>query len=93
MWCARKFSKKRILHECSSFIEVIKQVEEQRKNARLAKHFTFFLQQEYRNTNVRFFSSYDIKITLNSHFWCKKVIILSFVCNLIMDVITFPEHV
>ena len=36
--------------------------------------------------------SYDIKITLKSHFWRKKSIILSFVRNVIMDFITFPEH-
>ena len=29
------------------------------------------------STNVRFYLSYDIKITLKSHFCCKNVIILS----------------
>ena len=35
--------------------------------------------------------SYDIKITLKSHFCRKNVIILS-LCNVAMDVITFPEN-
>ena len=34
-----------ILHECSCFIEFIKQVKEERYNARLAEHFIAFLQQ------------------------------------------------
>ena len=43
--------------------------------------------------NVRFYLSYDIKITLKSYFWCKKnVMILSYVRNVVMDVITFPEN-
>ena len=44
--------------------------------------------------NVRFYLSYDIKITLKSHFWRINVIILS-LCTLrysvvVLDVITFP---
>ena len=35
--------------------------------------------------------SYDIKITLKSHFCHKNVIILS-LHNVVMDVITFPEN-
>ena len=33
--------------------------------------------QQYKSTNVRFYSSYDFKITLKSDFCRKKVIILS----------------
>ena len=43
--------------------------------------------------------SYDIKITLTSHFCCKNGIILSLCTqrccerhNIVMDVITFPEN-
>ena len=53
------------------------------------------------STNVRFYLSYDIKITSKSHFWRKNVIILSLctqrcygrqMSNVVMDVITFPEN-
>ena len=38
--------------------------------------------------------SYDIKITLKSHFCHKNVIILSlrYVSNVVMDVMTFPVN-
>ena len=42
--------------------------------------------------NVRFYLSYDIKITLKSHFCRKNVIILSLCMHVVMDVITFPEN-
>ena len=45
--------------------------------------------------NVRFYLSYDIKITLKSHFWRKSynfVIMSRNVYNVVMDLITFPEH-
>ena len=44
------------------------------------------------STNLRFYLSYDIKITLKSHFCRKNVIILSYVRNVVMDVIAFPEN-
>ena len=34
--------------------------------------------QKYKNTNVRFYLSCDIKITLKAHFCHKNVIILSY---------------
>ena len=43
---------------------------------------------KFNNTkgrNVRFYLSYDIKITLKSHF-------CHYVRNVVMDVITFPEN-
>ena len=41
--------------------------------------------------NVRFYLSYDIKITLKFHFCCKNVIIVChYVRNVVMDVIQFP---
>ena len=43
-----------------------------------------------KGTNVRFYLSYDIKITLKSNFCRKNVITLS-LCTC-MDVITFPEN-
>ena len=47
---------------------------------------------KFNNTGAHL--SYDIKITvaLKSHFWCKKFTILSFIRNIIMDVIMFPGH-
>ena len=39
--------------------------------------FLEFNSQLFKSTNVRFYLSYDIKITLKSHFWRKNVIILS----------------
>ena len=49
--------------------------------------------------NVRFYLSYDIKITLTSHFCRKNGIILSLCMqrcyerhNIVMGVITFPEN-
>ena len=42
--------------------------------------------------NVRFYLSYDVKITLKSHFCCKNVIICHYVSNVVMDIITFPEN-
>ena len=44
------------------------------------------------STNVRFYLSYDNKITLKSHFSRKKIIILSLCTPFVMDVITFPEN-
>ena len=42
--------------------------------------------------NVRFFLSYDIKITLKSHFCRKTLKFCRYVHNVVMDVITFPEN-
>ena len=48
---------------------------------RLAEHFIFFatslINSIMQETNVRFYLSFDIKITLKSHFCRKNVIILS----------------
>ena len=48
---------------------------------------------------MRFYLSYDFKITLKSHFCRKNAIILSLCTqrcyerhNVVMDVITFPEN-
>ena len=44
-------------------------------------------------TNAIKCEAYDIKITLKSHFFRKKVITLSLcICNVVMDVITFSEN-
>ena len=42
--------------------------------------------------NVRFYLSYDIKITLKSHCWRKNIINVycHYVRNVVMDAITFP---
>ena len=37
--------------------------------------------------NVRFYLSYDIKITLKSHFWRKMLKFCHYVHNVVMDVI------
>ena len=51
---------------------------------------------KFNNTRARlldFILSYDIKITLKSHFCCKNVISLSYyVRNVVMDAIMFPEN-
>ena len=46
----------------------------------------------YHMTNVRFYLSYDIKITLKSHFWRKTLEFCHYVRNVVMDVITFPVN-
>ena len=40
--------------------------------------YLFFATSKYMSTTVGFYLSYDIKITLKSHFWLKYVIIFSF---------------
>ena len=43
--------------------------------------------------NVRFYLSYDLKITWKSHFWCKNDLqFCHYVRNVVMDVIMFPEN-
>ena len=42
--------------------------------------------------NVRFILSYNIKITLKSHFCRKNVITFSLCTQVVMDVITFPKN-
>ena len=34
---------------------------------------SLFRNEYYRSTSVRFYLSYDIKITLKSHFWLRKL--------------------
>ena len=45
-----------------------------------------------KSTNVRFYLSYDIKITLKSHFCRKNVILICYARNVVMNVITFPVN-
>ena len=48
---------------------------------------------KFNNTRSRMLDSiYHMTNTLKSHFWCKYVIILSYVRNVVMDVITFPVN-
>ena len=73
--------KLRILHECSCFIEFIKQVEEKVK-CKACRAFDLFFATSLINSLIlkhefRFYLSYDIKITLKSHFCLKNFIILS----------------
>ena len=73
--------------ECSCIIEFIIQVGEERSNARLCRAFYLFFKMCLINSMIqehesyylssRFYLSYDIKITLISHFLCEKVKILS----------------
>ena len=42
--------------------------------------------------NVRFYLSYDIKISLKSHSGVKQIRIFHYVRNVVMDLITFPEN-
>ena len=47
---------------------------------------------KFNNTRARMLDSiYHMTNTLKSHFWRKNVIILS-LCNVVMDVITFPVN-
>ena len=45
---------------------------------------------KFNNTRAQMLES-NIKITLKSHFWHKKVI-CHYVRSVVMDIITFPEH-
>ena len=53
-------------------------------------HFfaTSLIIQQHRSMHVTFYVSYDINITLKSHFWCENVSILSYISNVIMGVIS-----
>ena len=42
--------------------------------------------------NVRFYLSYDIKITLKSHFGRKTLLLCHYICNVVMDIITLPKN-
>ena len=55
---------------------------------RLAERFISFSQ---RSCKIPYLS-YDIKITLKSHFWHKNVKICHYVSNIDMDDIAFPEN-
>ena len=47
----------------------------------------------FNNTRARMLDSiYHMTNTLKSDFWRKNVIILSYVRNVVMDVIMFPEN-
>ena len=43
-------------------------------------HNEFNKFNKYKSTNVRFYLSYDIKITLKSHF-CRKIVIILSLCT------------
>ena len=64
----------------------------------LVKHFISFLQRvkqikNNKRTNVGFYLSHDIKITLkSSYFYRKNSMICHYVRNGVMDVITFHEN-
>ena len=45
-----------------------------------------------KSTNVRFYLSYGIKITLKSHFCCKTLHFWHYVRNVVMNVIAFPVN-
>ena len=48
---------------------------------------------KFNNTRARMLDSiYHMTNTLKSHFWRKNVIILHYVRNVVMDVITFPVN-
>ena len=48
---------------------------------------------KFNNTRARVLDSiYHMTISLKSHFWRKNVIICHYVCNVVMDVITFPVN-
>ena len=64
---------------------------------RLAEHFISFVNEFNKfnkNTNVRFYLSYGIKITLKSHFWRKNVVILllyTTLVNVYVDLVVFTR--
>ena len=76
----------RISHECSCFIEFIKQVREKRYNVRLAEHFiSLFCNKfnKFNNTGARMLDSiYHLTLKLHfhsiykSHFWLDNVKVL-----------------
>ena len=48
---------------------------------------------KFNNTRARMLDSiYHMANTLKSHFWCQNVMICHHVCNVVMDVITFPVN-
>ena len=76
----------RISHECSCFVEFIKQVGEKRSNARLAEHFFYLffaaslINLIIQSTHIRFYLSYDIHIHIifKSYFWRENVRVLTY---------------
>ena len=84
-------------------LNLLNELRKRDKMRGLPSILSLFRNEQYRSTNVRFYLSYDIKITFKSHFWRKNVIILSLctqrcygrhMSNVVMDVITvtFPEN-
>ena len=78
----RKATKQTKLHECSCNFEFIKQLKETKFEA--CREFYHFFARSlinsmiYRCTNIRFYLSYDIRITLNTfgekaHYVCNCV--------------------
>ena len=52
-----------------------------------------WLANKFNNTRARMLDSiYYMTNTLKSHFWRKNVIILHYVSNVVMEVITFPVN-
>ena len=78
------------------FFEFIKRVGEIDKMRACRACYLFFptslMNSVYKSTNVRFYLSYDIEITLTSHFCRKTLYLCHYVRNVVMDVITFPKH-
>ena len=73
-------AKKRILHECSCFIEFITSWGKEIKCKACRAFYLFFatsLINSIKSMNVRFYLSYEIKITLKSQVCRKNILILS----------------
>ena len=88
------FSKQRILHECSCFIEFIKRDEQKRSNASLVDYFIFFFFRNefdnFNNAGARMLDSFfhrTLKLLRNHIFVAKTRIFCNLLRNVIMDVI------
>ena len=57
---------------CSCFIEFINELGKRDTMGGLSSMLSLFLQGVHESTNVRFYLSCDIKITLKSHYCRKK---------------------
>ena len=47
---------------------------------------------KHEHSSEILYLSYDIKITLKSHFFAKKCLFCHYVRNVVMNVIAFPEN-
>ena len=62
-------------------LNLLNELRKRDKKRDLPSILSLFRNELYKSTNVRFYLSYDIKLTLKSHFLRKKVIIFASLCT------------